>query len=268
MASCEQCGKKATLVYNRAMRVLPYKQRVFCDDCFDSIQRKEELFAILSLFAIFFMVIAAIALIYFSGEKQDQARDEQIEAYYDERDMNEDGRLDFWEETATESMRLNFKKHGYPWKTVLRPGDSGERLKFMVHREDLVRLAQREGFNKNFSFPDLMTSYFAKLTDPESPMQLRRVFVTLDDQIVFVVHQFPQTPQGGFTQEYFDAAQKTQGDTPAEGQKLEPTEVLICAERLSSSKINDMMGIEDNTYHIEDSILVEGPDKKKKKLKP
>lgn len=266
MAVCQRCGKKATLAYNRLFHLLPFRRREFCDDCFAGVQRREELFLIGSLFFVFFAIVGLIVLLHIQNSKRVEHNQAQIEVYYDVNDLNKDGWVDFWEERATETMRRNLTTYGYPWEQVLGEDDSGPRLHFMVQRGDILELAKIDGFFKRFNFTELMIDLFNKITDSKSKLQLLRVFVTFDKDIVFVLHRYDEIPDGGFTTDYFNPpGSLPKGTTPAP--RLEPSEVHVCIESLSEAKIDAMMGLTDDIYHIENSTLVKGPGKKNKPRK-
>ena len=55
------------------------------------------------MFLAFFSIVGCIAFLYYSQTKTVAQKQEQIEAYYDVKDLNRDGRVDFWEETATDA---------------------------------------------------------------------------------------------------------------------------------------------------------------------
>ena len=166
------CNKKPTLAYNRYMRFFPHDSRVYCEDCFTSLQRREDLIFIGILFGILFLIVALIFGIQWINTQRLEDQQKAIQAYFDAKDLNRDGRVDSWEETATDHMHKNFKNYGYPWEKVLSSAnDSGSRLRFMVYRPYFEKLSKQEDFFKNYHFIDLMKKYYEQLTDPNSQMQ-------------------------------------------------------------------------------------------------
>jgi len=265
--SCQSCGKRATLAYNRYLRFFPYQRRIFCDQCFTQLQRREDLIFISLLFAVFFSIVGLIAILHHIGNREAEQRAQQIDAYYDINDLNQDGRVDFWEEQATDQMRRNFKAFGYPWYKVLGQQASGSRLKFLVHRPDFLELAKKEKFHNYFNFPDLMQKYLKKVTAGDSKRQLYRIFITLDNEIVFVVHEYAEIPEGGFTDAFFLPDPKPKKGKSDQPPKKEPDKVILCLEKSSTAKIEPMLGLATDEYHLEQYVLVKGPKKKKKKKK-
>lgn len=286
MASCQGCGKRANLAYNRYLRFFPYNRRVYCDDCFSKLQRREDLIFIGVLFSMVFLFIGMIMTIHYVSNKQIIEKQSEIQAILDEKDLNKDGRVDLWEDSATQEMRSNFKQFAYPWRKVIGQNatTNGARLKYLVHRQDILEFSQDDKFFTHFNFPDLLRKLLPRITDPQSTLQLYRVFVSMDDDIVFFIHRYPAIPKNGFNEEFF-AILETKGDQDTKGKKntaektdaaksnkMEPIEVVICFERLSESKINDLFKLSLDEYHIENFALVKGPkpeekkkDKKKKK---
>lgn len=281
MASCQGCGKRANLAYNRYLRFFPYQRRVFCEDCFAKLQRREDLIFIGALFCLVFVFIGLIMSVHYVSNKQIIEKQTQIQARIDEKDLNKDGRVDLWEDSATPEMHANFKQFAYPWRKVIGQNatTNGARLKYLVFRKDIIELASKDEFYTHFNFPVLLKKLFPRITDPQSTVQLYRVFVSLDDDFVFFIHRYPSIPENGFNEEFFavpepEPPKKTKGQ-PIQNEKtdtskpakMEPIEILICFERLSQNKINDMLKLSSNEYHIENFALVKGPKPEEKKKK-
>lgn len=276
MSSCQNCGKKATIGYNRYMRFFPNDRRLFCESCFDQLQKREDIVFIIALSAIFVLVVGLVLVKQFTRTKQFEERTQEIEQYYDTTDLNRDGRIDFYEETASDEMRKNFKDFGYPWKKVLGPNASGSRLSCVVNRQEVLVLSKRDGFFNLFNFPDIMEPVFNALTSPDSKSQLIRAFVTMDNEIVFLVHYYQNPPTPDFDELLAEETRKKSGtaskkpdaETTTEPKKLpDPLHVVIFLEQMSETRIENLLGLDTNDYHIEEKVLVKGPEPPQKKRK-
>jgi hypothetical protein len=208
-----------------------------------------------------------IGAYHFANQFKVDQNKQELDAYYDTNDLNKDGYVDFWEESSSPQMRANLEAYSYPWKKVYGPDAIGARLKFMVDREIFFALAQQDNFHKFFNFPSLMQDLITKLSDPQSLRQLIRVFVSQDNDIVYVVHQFTHVPEGGFTNEYFAKLKDPKASKEAGFVKIEPTQVMVGLENMGKAKIDSMMGLSNQTHHIEDFQMKTGPPPKKTKTK-
>ncbi len=268
MEKCESCGKRANVAYNRYLRFLPSDRRTFCDSCFGEVQRKEDFTFIGILVGVLIVTISLTFVFRHTGqEKYDQhIRDQEI--FYNANDLNKDNRVDFWEAQATQEMKDRLTTYGYPWEEIYGQTPSGSRPRFMVTREVIAELSNRPDFFDYYNFSDLMKTHFASITDPNSKKQLFRAFTTLENKIVFVIHEYASVPEGGYSNQDFEPTPAPKkGKEPAIVQRPEPIKVLICIESLSAPKIDKMMGIEVDEYHIADFKLTKGPEPKKKKKK-
>jgi hypothetical protein len=246
MAACGKCGKKATVAYNRVFHVIPFDRRIYCEHCFDKTLRREDILLLGSLFGIFFAVVAAILAIHFAGKSELAKSAEQIEAYYDENDLNKDGRVDFWESTATPEMKTNLTNYGYPWKKVLGANSASSQLSFMIDRDVVLRLSTERKFTELFNFPGLMKSHFEGMTSDASLKQLSRAFVTSDNEVVLLVKTYEKAPEGGFSAMF---------SGPVEN-RLGPLNTEMFVEALLESRIREMFGLDDGTCKVTKQHLI------------
>ena len=254
MPKC-QCGKrKATLAYNRILRFFPYQRRVLCDECFEDIQRREDMFFFAILFTAFFMVIGSIVLIHYVHTKRAEEASQEINQYYEENDLDRDGRVTLWEESATAEQKENLRTLGYPWKST----GASKRIQFVVERDTFIELTKQEGFWKFFYFPDMMEAYFNRITQPDSKVQFMRALVTVDSDIAFVVTEFESPPPPGFALSDIEKKKLSFDD------KTMPQIIhtIVGLEPKSSSRIREMLKINDEDYHVQGATLTKGPKPK------
>ncbi len=252
---CQSCGKKATLAYNRNLRFFPGLKKMLCESCYEKLQRKEDLIFL----GIIVVMAVLVVLLIFATNYQIEEKVEIVENIIDKSngrfDLDKDGVVDFFESNTTDAMFESLDKYGYPWTKILSD-KMRKRPVFMINRDVVLDLETNRNFHKYFHFPPLMKTYLKKLTSPESKFQLFRVFVTDGDEIVFLIHRFNVIPPGGFTNEMFISLPKGEEEKKP---IPDPVEILPCMEPLNYSTINEMFGLLDNDYHVENFLLVKGP---------
>jgi len=246
---CCKCGGPAALYTTKRFHAFPATRIYFCEKCYENTEKRGDIILITNL--VISAIIAAVAIFLntaqISGEDKTRVVQEQKKA--DERDFNGDGFLDLWEMQATGQQIRYFKEIGYPWEIVERGQNPTRAVLVSYPVKDWVELFKNNKEVRNtINFSEVMSKFLARYTDPDSPMQIDRVFLTATRDLAYVLKRYPTPP----SQWLPSSSTSTPASSPKgkHGKKIDkiegmeafpqapvaPVEVLVCYERLKSGE--------------------------------
>ncbi len=196
MHKCERCGEKATLYATKRFGLFSIRRRYYCDSCFTKVDKRQDKILIITLiFSVFLMVFFLYLLFvppdrFFQSEKQLTETARRLE-----KDFDRDGVLDLWEIQAREKQIRNFKLFGYPWESAYGGKEPTRASLASLPVKEWLELFENNNEVKNaFNFSSVMEDVQKKYTDPDSPRQLDRVFLTMNRDIAFIVKTYSLPP--------------------------------------------------------------------------
>lgn len=194
---CRSCSNPAEFIVHKWFRIIPADDRLFCTPCLKEAERREDLILVAGLL---FMLITFVLAIWADMRKANAPVSSSAKAKMmgsgaiDPKDLDQDGRVDYFEETATLDMRDRAKKNGYPWQVMEGRDSQGKPFRFKFQPAQFKELYERQENRGIFNFPLLMDKYLSNITSPNSKVQLFKVYLTQDKEIAFIVRELSIAP--------------------------------------------------------------------------
>jgi hypothetical protein len=191
---CSKCGETAVLYSTKRYHLFSTQRRFYCQNCQSGIEKREDLLLIFNLvFAALF--VTAMVFLNTMGLSRNKNNDALIAQKILERDFDGDGQIDLWELQATQQQIDNFKQLGYPWEVVESGNNPTRAFLLSTSPREWSVLERSNAELKNiFNFPDVMSRFIAKNTNPASPVQIDRVFLTSSRDVAFILKKYSIPP--------------------------------------------------------------------------
>jgi hypothetical protein len=187
MIKCAKCRASAKYKAVKRFHVFPIAPLYLCEEHrkgFDNIQ-DVILIGLLAMSLILAVAGMPYRRIGAPASAAGGAAESATPPAFDPRDLDQDGFVSWWEEHITGEQLLNFSKVGYPFEQILHMGEPTKSVKKRIEIGafgEALKSTTETGapWSNFFHHPKLMERFFAKYTNPDSPVQIRGVYLTHD----------------------------------------------------------------------------------------